>query len=36
MIHVYPTLATEVGRIGAEATFEGAQNYRFLVRSKAS
>jgi pyruvate/2-oxoglutarate dehydrogenase complex dihydrolipoamide dehydrogenase (E3) component len=35
MIHVYPTLATEVGRIGAEATFEGAQRYRFLVRSRA-
>ena len=34
MIHVYPTLATEVGRIGAEATFEGSE-VRFLVRSKA-
>ena len=35
MIHVYPTLATEVGRIAAEATFESAQKYRFLVRSRA-
>jgi pyruvate/2-oxoglutarate dehydrogenase complex dihydrolipoamide dehydrogenase (E3) component len=35
VIHVYPTLATEVGRIGAEAAFEGAKKYRFLVRSKA-
>ena len=35
VIHVYPTLGTEVGRIGAEATFEGAKKYRFLVRSKA-
>ena len=35
MIHVYPTLGTEVGRIGAEATFEAAKKYRFLVRSKA-
>ena len=32
MIHVYPTLATEVGRIGAGAVFASARRYRFLVR----
>ena len=36
MIHVYPTLSTEIGRLGGEAAFESAQRYRFLVRSKAS
>jgi pyruvate/2-oxoglutarate dehydrogenase complex dihydrolipoamide dehydrogenase (E3) component len=34
-IHVYPTLATGVGQLGAEAAFAGAQRFRFLVRSAA-
>jgi pyruvate/2-oxoglutarate dehydrogenase complex dihydrolipoamide dehydrogenase (E3) component len=33
LIHVYPTLSTEVGRLGGDAAFESAQRYRFLVRS---
>ena len=36
LIHVYPTLATEVGRLGGDAAFDAAQRYTFLVRSKAS
>ena len=36
MIHVYPTLSTEIGRIGGDAAFGSAQKYKFLVRSKAS
>jgi pyruvate/2-oxoglutarate dehydrogenase complex dihydrolipoamide dehydrogenase (E3) component len=35
VIHVYPTLATEVGRLGAEAAFAESGRYRFLVRSRA-
>jgi pyruvate/2-oxoglutarate dehydrogenase complex dihydrolipoamide dehydrogenase (E3) component len=35
VIHVYPTLATEIGKVGAEAAFDGARRYRFLVRSRA-
>jgi len=35
VIHVYPTLATEIGKVGAEAAFEQARRYRFLVRSRA-
>jgi pyruvate/2-oxoglutarate dehydrogenase complex dihydrolipoamide dehydrogenase (E3) component len=35
MIHVYPTLSTEIGRLGGEAAFGSAQRYRFLVRSRA-
>jgi pyruvate/2-oxoglutarate dehydrogenase complex dihydrolipoamide dehydrogenase (E3) component len=36
MIHVYPTLSTEIGRLGGDAAFGSAQKYKFLVRSKAS
>ena len=35
VIHVYPTLATEIGKVGAEAAFDAARRYRFLVRSRA-
>jgi len=35
LIHVYPTLATEIGKVGAEAAFDAARRYRFLVRSRA-
>ena len=35
VIHVYPTLATEIGKLGAEAAFDAARRYRFLVRSRA-
>jgi pyruvate/2-oxoglutarate dehydrogenase complex dihydrolipoamide dehydrogenase (E3) component len=35
MIHVYPTLAIGVAQLAAEAAFESAQKYRFLVRSSA-
>ncbi|HEV2815374.1 MAG TPA: FAD-dependent oxidoreductase [Solirubrobacteraceae bacterium] len=35
LIHVYPTLSTEIGRLGGDAAFREAQRYRFLVRSKA-
>ena len=35
VIHVYPTLATEIGKVAAEAAFDGARRYRFLVRSRA-
>ncbi|HEX2086911.1 MAG TPA: FAD-dependent oxidoreductase [Solirubrobacteraceae bacterium] len=36
LIHVYPTLSTEIGRLGGEAAFGAARKYKFLVRSKAS
>ena len=36
MIHVYPTLATEIGRLGGDVAFDSARKYKFLVRSKAS
>ncbi len=36
LIHVYPTLSTEIGRLGGDAAFESAQRLRFLVRSKVS
>ncbi|HEV2061344.1 MAG TPA: FAD-dependent oxidoreductase, partial [Solirubrobacteraceae bacterium] len=36
VIHVYPTLSTEVGRLGGDAAFEKAQRYTFLVRGTAS
>jgi hypothetical protein len=32
LIHVYPTLATGVGQLAAEAAFEGAKRFRWLVR----
>jgi pyruvate/2-oxoglutarate dehydrogenase complex dihydrolipoamide dehydrogenase (E3) component len=32
MIHVYPTLAIGVAQLAAEAAFESAQKYKFLVR----
>ncbi len=35
MIHVYPTLATGVSQLAAEAAFESAQKYKFLVRGSA-
>ena len=35
LIHVYPTLSTEVGRVGADAAFTGARRLRFLVRGRA-
>jgi pyruvate/2-oxoglutarate dehydrogenase complex dihydrolipoamide dehydrogenase (E3) component len=32
-IHVYPTLATSIAQLAAEAAFEGAQRYKWLVRT---
>jgi pyruvate/2-oxoglutarate dehydrogenase complex dihydrolipoamide dehydrogenase (E3) component len=32
LIHVYPTLATGIGQLAAEAAFEGATKYKWLVR----
>jgi pyruvate/2-oxoglutarate dehydrogenase complex dihydrolipoamide dehydrogenase (E3) component len=32
LIHVYPTLSTAVGQLAAEAAFQGASRYRWLVR----
>jgi pyruvate/2-oxoglutarate dehydrogenase complex dihydrolipoamide dehydrogenase (E3) component len=32
MIHAYPTIATDVGQLGAEAAFASARRYRFLTR----
>jgi pyruvate/2-oxoglutarate dehydrogenase complex dihydrolipoamide dehydrogenase (E3) component len=34
-IHVYPTLALGVSQLAAEAAFESAQKYKFLVRKSA-
>ncbi len=34
-IHVYPTLSIGVAQLAAEAAFQSAQKYRFLVRSDA-
>jgi pyruvate/2-oxoglutarate dehydrogenase complex dihydrolipoamide dehydrogenase (E3) component len=31
-IHVYPTVSTAIGQLAAEAAFEGARRYRWLVR----
>jgi pyruvate/2-oxoglutarate dehydrogenase complex dihydrolipoamide dehydrogenase (E3) component len=31
-IHVYPTMSTAIGQLAAEAAFEGAKRYRWLVR----
>ena len=33
LIHVYPTLSTSIAQLAAEAAFERAQRYRWLVRS---
>jgi pyruvate/2-oxoglutarate dehydrogenase complex dihydrolipoamide dehydrogenase (E3) component len=32
LIHAYPTIATDVGMLGAEAAFAGARRYRALAR----
>jgi len=32
-IHVYPTLSTSIAQLAAEAAFEGAQRYKWLVRT---
>lgn len=34
LIHVYPTLATGIGQLAAEAAFEGAKRLRWLVRKE--
>jgi pyruvate/2-oxoglutarate dehydrogenase complex dihydrolipoamide dehydrogenase (E3) component len=34
IIHVYPTLSTGVGQLAAEAAFEGAKRFRWLVRKE--
>ena len=34
LIHVYPTVATGIGQLAAEAAFEGAQKYKWLVRRR--
>ena len=34
LIHVYPTLATSIGQLAAEAAFEGAKRFRWLVRKE--
>jgi pyruvate/2-oxoglutarate dehydrogenase complex dihydrolipoamide dehydrogenase (E3) component len=34
LVHVYPTLATSVGQLAAEAAFESARRYRWLVRRR--
>lgn len=33
LIHVYPTLATSVGQLAAEAAFEGAGQFRWVVKA---
>jgi hypothetical protein len=33
LIHVYPTLSTSVAQLAAEAAFEGAARYRWVVRA---
>jgi hypothetical protein len=33
-IHVYPTMSTAIGQLAAEAAFEGAKRYRWLVRKE--
>ena len=32
-IHVYPTLSTSIAQLAGEAAFEGAQRYKWLVRT---
>ena len=34
VVHVYPTLAIAIQQLAAEAAYEDAQKYRFLVRSR--
>ena len=34
LIHVYPTVSTGIGQLAAEAAFEGAQRYKWLVRRR--
>jgi len=33
LIHVYPTLSTSIAQLAGEAAFEGAQRYKWLVRT---
>jgi len=33
MVHVYPTLSTEIGRLAGEPVFETARRYRHLARA---
>ena len=35
LIHVYPTLSTSIGQLAAEAAYEGAKRFRWLVRREA-
>ena len=32
LVHVYPTLSTSIGQLAAEAAYEGARRFRWLVR----
>jgi pyruvate/2-oxoglutarate dehydrogenase complex dihydrolipoamide dehydrogenase (E3) component len=32
MVHVYPTIATSIGRLAADQAFEGARKWRWLTR----
>ncbi|HEY3701713.1 MAG TPA: hypothetical protein VGL32_05605, partial [Acidimicrobiales bacterium] len=32
--HVYPTMSTAIGQLAAEAAFDGAKRYRWLVRKE--
>jgi hypothetical protein len=32
-IHVYPTLSTSIAQLAGDAAFEGAQRYKWLVRT---
>jgi len=34
LIHVYPTVSTGIGHLAAEAAYEGAQRYKWLVRRR--
>jgi len=34
LIHVYPTISTGIGQLAAEAAFEGAKRFRWLVRKE--
>jgi pyruvate/2-oxoglutarate dehydrogenase complex dihydrolipoamide dehydrogenase (E3) component len=34
LIHVYPTVTTGIGQLAAEAAFEGAAKYKWLVRKR--
>ena len=33
LVHVYPTISTSIGMLAAEAAYERAKRYRWLVRS---